>query len=225
MSSNPKITPIESSLRELLQLSARAFGPAGGDLPAKVLSYNAATQTVDAQPVVLVPGVQGLKAAPIARQVQVRWPAGATWSIVGELVAGDFGWLRVAGADISTWKMQGTELDPLALERSGSGSDVVFEPGSQPVSVPLAADAYKAGALVVKAAELLLGDSTATKALALYGDAVNKDASSPPADFASWMASIEAIANAGLGGTVTPSAATITKLGYVDASATKVKAK
>lgn len=226
MIGNPKATPIDPGLRDLLRISQKTFGQAGGDLPAKVLSYDAATQTVDAQPVVMVPNPQGgLKAAAIARQVQVRWPAGAKWSIVGELAAGDFGWLRVAGADISTWKMQGAEQDPLALERNGAPSDVVFEPGSQPVSVPLASDAYKAGALVIKAAELLLGSSAATLKVALDTDAVNKDATAPLTDFASWMASIELIANAGTGGTVTPAAATITKIGSVQSSATKVKAE
>lgn len=161
--------PIDPTLPDLLRLVAKVSGSEQTytDLPAKVLKYDAATQTVDAQPLVMVERNGALRTVGPLLQLQVRFPAGSTWSIVGDLVAGDFGWVRFAGADISAWKMQGTEGDPTALLRQGAKSDAYFEPGSQPISVPLAADAYKAGALVVKAASLLLGDSGATDFVAL----------------------------------------------------------
>ena len=43
-------TQIDPTLRDLLKLSAKAFGGPGGDIPAKVVAYDAATQTVDAAP-------------------------------------------------------------------------------------------------------------------------------------------------------------------------------
>ena len=167
--SDTEITEGEPTLEEMLLLYAKRAGAESGygDLPAKVIGYNAAQQTATVSPLVLVPKGGRLQAVPPVVDVQVRWPAGSTWSIVGELVAGDFGWLRFAGADISAWKMQGTESDPTARQRRSALSDCVFEPGSQPVSVPLAADAYAAGALVIKAASLLLGDSSATIFVAL----------------------------------------------------------
>jgi len=173
---DPVSTEGATTFGELLKLVAKTKGAEAGfgDLPAKVIAYNAAQQTATVQPLVLVPRRDQLTTAAPCHDLQVRWPAGSTWSIVGDLVAGDFGWIRVAGADISAWRMQATELDPLALKRRNSLSDAVFEPGSQPVSVPLAADAYKAGALVIKAAELLLGDSTATKLVALAVDVVTE---------------------------------------------------
>ncbi len=137
------------------------------DVPAKVLTYNRAAQTVDVQPLIMVSKNDTLRMLPIAVQVQVRWPAGSTWSIVGDLVAGDFGWIVPAAGDISAWKMQGTETNPTAIPRKGKMSDVRFEPGSQPISTPLAADAWKAGALVIRAAELLLGSSAAVDKVAL----------------------------------------------------------
>ncbi len=142
------------------------------DIPARVVAYDPVTQTVDAQPLIGVIKKDVLRPLPIARQVQVRWPAGSTWSIVGDLTpptptTGAFGWLRFAAGDISAWKMQGTTADPTAIPRRDALSDCVFEPGSQPVSAPLAADAWKAGALVLKAAQLLLGDATATDTVAL----------------------------------------------------------
>ncbi len=223
MSSKPQ--PIDASLTDALTLFADRGTEKGlsKDVPAKVITYDRPTQTADLQPLIMVSKNGRLRAMPIARQVQVRWPAGSGWSIVGDLVKGDFGWIVPAAGDISAWKMQGTEVDPTAIPRKGKMSDVRFEPGSQPVSTPLASDAYKAGALVIRAAELLLGDSAAVKALALHLDAVNKDASAPALDFASWMTSVEAVAQAG-GGVVAPLASAITKIGAVQATATKVKA-
>jgi hypothetical protein len=163
-----KPDPVDSTFKDVLELfSERGTENAHKDVPAKVLAYDPTTQTVDVQPLIMVSKNGALRPLSIARQVQVRWPAGATWSVVGELVAGDFGWLVPAAGDISAWKMQGTEQDPTAIQRKDTMSDVRFEPGSQPVSTPLAADAYKAGALVIKAAELLLGDSAATDKVAL----------------------------------------------------------
>lgn len=160
--------PVNKTFEDVLSLfGERATEKRMKDVPAKVLTYNATAQTVDVQPLVLVRKNGVNRPLPIAQQVQVRWPAGSTWSIVGDLAPGDFGWLVPAGADISAWKMQGTEQDPTALQRTGKLGDVRFEPGSQPVSTPLAADAWKVGSLVIKAAQLLLGDSTATSFVAL----------------------------------------------------------
>lgn len=225
--SDAKATPIDPTLQDLLKLAGQAYGQQLGDVPAKVETYNAATQTINCQPLVLLPTVHGLKPAPIVQQVQVRWPAGATWSIVGDLVKGDFGWLRPAGADISGWKMSAIEQDPTAIHRSQTLSDAVFEPGSQPISVPLAADAYKAGALVIKAAELLLGSSSATKTVALNFD--NCPATGPaatPSTMQYWMAQVETALNALAVGSVFPLSAAFatTAIATITATATKVKA-
>jgi len=217
---------IEPTLEDTLQLYAKRYGKEAtfGDLPAKVLAYNPADQTANVQPLVLAYRNDRPQPVAILQQVQVRWPAGATWSIVGDLVAGDFGWIRFAGADISAWKMTGLELDPNADKRSGALSDCVFEPGSQPVSVPLAADAYKAGALVIKAAELLLGSSAAVLQIILDTDAVNKHSiPAPPSGFAEWMASVDA-GLATIPYTTVPSASSVTRIGTAAANpATKVK--
>ena len=163
--STTKITP---TLPDLLR---RAFARAGSgeyrDIPGKVIAYNAATQTADVQPLVLVPDDGELRPITPVQGIQVRWPAGSTWSIVGELLPGDFGWIVPAGADIAAWRQLGTEHSPTATTRKGDFSDARFEPGSQPVSTPLASDAYAAGSLVIKAANLLLGTSAATDFVAL----------------------------------------------------------
>ena len=165
---------LDPTLDDLLRLTAKVHGKEQTytDLPAKVLTYDGLTQTVNVQILVLVPRNGKLRSVGSLQQLQVRWPAGATWSIVGDLTpatptTGTPGWVRFAGADISAWKMQGTERDPTALLRQGSKSDAYFEPGGQPISAPLDALAWKAGALVIRAAELLLGDSTATDKVAL----------------------------------------------------------
>jgi hypothetical protein len=226
--SDAELTEGAPTLEEALLLYARRAGAEAGygDLPAKVISYNAAQQTATVQPVVLAPKGGRLQLVAPVLDVQVRWPAGSTWSVVGDLVAGDFGWLRVGGADISAWKMQATENDPTALQRRGALADSVFEPGSQPVSVPLASTAYAVGALVIKAASLLLGSSAAGLLVALDTDAVNKSGTGgPPVGFAGWCQEIETLATAGLGGVVTNPISTITQIGNVVSSATKVKAE
>jgi phage gp45-like len=65
-----------------------------------------------------------------------------------------------------------------------------------------------------------LGDG-ATKALALHEDGVDKDVGATR--FSAWMAAIEVLANSGAGGTCSPAAESITRIGKVQASATKVK--
>ena len=168
-----KADSIDATLPNVLEAFAeRGVEKVHRDIPGKVITYDAATQTADIQPMILIAKNDNLRPLAIARQVQVRWPAGSTWSIVGDLTpptpaTGSYGWLRFAGGDISAWKMQGTESDLTAIPRKGALSDCVFEPGSQPIGIPLAADAWKAGALVIKAAELLLGSSTATDPVSL----------------------------------------------------------
>jgi len=166
---DPSVTEGVPTLRDLFAVSARATSDGEyGDLPARVLAYSHATKLVDVQPIVLVPRRGALRLVGPVQALLVRWPAGSTWALTGPLVAGDFGWIRPAGADTSAWKMRGIENDPQAKPRRGALVDAVFEPGSRPVSAPLPAEAYHATAAVLYAAvELLLGDSTATDKVAL----------------------------------------------------------
>lgn len=139
-----------------------------GALPAEVTAYNPGRATVTANPLVLVVVDGEAQSLPPIQDVQIQWMQGAGWSIVGELQVGDVGWLRPAGADISAWKASGAKESPPLRNSRNSLSDVVFVPGSRPLSAPLSAEQYLAGALVLwVGSQLLLGDSTASDAVAL----------------------------------------------------------
>jgi hypothetical protein len=203
---------------------ARATAGDDDPLPAKVLAYDRVKQMADCQVLVKVPVDNELTDPPPVHGAQVLWLSGGTWSIVGDLVPGDVGWLVPPGADTSRWARFGTERSAEVTPDAKSLADAFFIPGSRPASAPLPAAAYKAAALVIAAEALLLGSSAATKPIALHLDDVNKDATNPGFDFASWMASVETVAQAG-GGVVSPSSNLISKIGAVQASSTKVKAE
>lgn len=210
---------VDKSFEDVLKLYGdRSNEKILGDIPAKVLKYDPATQTVEVLPLIGVVKNGVLRPVTILQQVQVRWPAGSTWSVAGDLVAGDFGWVVPAGGDISAWKMQGTEQDPTALPRKAKPSDVRFEPGSQPISTPLPSTAWKIGSLVIKAASLLLGDSSATLAAARHTDPVTFDNA-----MLTWMSQVETFINGIAPGTVAPLSSLIPYVGAVEATTTRVK--
>lgn len=158
----------DPEIDDLIEAIARGDRYAeAGPLPAQVTAYDPATQTCDAQPLVLVPGPDGLSAAPIARQVQVVWPSGATWSLVGPMAVGDLVWLVPCGADIGPWKASGAVMSPSATRRRMDPSDVVAIPGGRPLTTPLLSASYDATAAVLAGSQVKLGDSTATDFVAL----------------------------------------------------------
>jgi len=208
---------------ELLKLLNRRMGAADDDaVPAEVLTYDKATQVATCQILVKVPVAGELTDPPVVHAAQVLWICGANWSIVGDLSPGDAGWLLPAGADTSRWARFGTKRSADVTPRRRSMTDAIFIPGTRPVSSPLPAEAWAAAALVIRAATLLLGDSTATKAVALHGDV-----STPSTTIAAWALMIEK-AIVAAGGTIPPGtnfATTVADVGAIAATATRVKAK
>ena len=110
---------------------------------------------------------------------------------------------------------------PAGIPTPAAGDSLQFGSGGAYAHVPASGDTV----LEPNSGNTVKLGSSATKAVGIHGDAVNKDATIPAGDFASWMASVEALANAGTGGTVAPSCTLITKLGTVAASAQKAKAE
>jgi len=140
-----------------------------GGIPAKVITYDAAKQLCDAQPLakVATDGSGELHQLPICRSVPVRWPSGAGWAITGPMAAGDIVVLRPAAADIAQWVHQGTENADGTVPRRGALSDVIADPGLRPATSPLTSSQYSAAGLVIACASVLLGDSTASDFVAL----------------------------------------------------------
>lgn len=218
----------EVSLTELLEdalvLAVQAMA---GQAIGVVDAYNTpetGTDRVSITPLVplLVAGV--VVPAVKLPSVPVAWPQLGGMSLKFPLLPNSFMRLSVLGHDHSGWMVSGSVGVPPTNERRFSLSDLVAVPSApSPLSSAPDPTSYDA-AWGVLFGQLKVGSSAAAKGVALDLDAVNKDATAPATDFATWMASIEAIANAGLGGTVVPAAATLTKIGIVQATATKLKA-
>lgn len=141
------------------QGAAKMRGPA----PATVVSYDRATQTCDARLLVYPKG--GTK-PPDIRQVPVFFLRGAGMSITMDLAPGDEVLLIPCEADIGAWIARGvTGEAPTA--RKASFADAIALAGIGSMKTKLAADAYEADALVVKADEIRLGSSAAADFVAL----------------------------------------------------------
>lgn len=158
-----------AGLEDLLEAAAeRKLAGEYGDLPARVVTYDDTLQKADVQPLVMLPRDGRLHLADLVRGIPVRWPSAAAGALTFPLVAGDVGWIRVAGAHIAAWKIRGLEADPSAHPRRGRLTDAVFEPGSRPRTNPLPSTSFDPTAAVLYAAVLLLlGDSTASDWVAL----------------------------------------------------------
>lgn len=171
----PSVTEGSVTMRGLLEIAGAAESDGGyGDLPAKVLTYNASSQLVDVQPLVMIPRAGKMKAVLPVRSLQVRFVGGNAGAFTFPLSAGDWGWIRPAGADVSAYKMRGVEQDPNAIPRSDNLNDAVFEPGGGPQG-SLASTMWHATAAVLFAStELRLGDSAATELIALASKVVTE---------------------------------------------------
>jgi hypothetical protein len=161
-------TEQEPTFDELLTMVAkREQDSKFGSIPARVLVYDDVRQVVDVQPLVMITVADELRLIPPIREVQVRWLSGAGWSLVGVLEAGDFGWLKPAGADISAWKASGSENSPTVSLRKQSLSDCYFDPGGRPLSLPLDVSRYSRSGPVFAGDPVILGSSSATDFVAL----------------------------------------------------------
>ena len=209
-------------LEETMEIAIqRADGPTYG----RVNSYDSAKERVSVTPLVPKLTAGQVEVHATLTSVPVEWSRSTTHSIKFPLSAGAIVRLHPMGHDHSEWLTSGSEGIPPKSERRFSLSDLVAIPVSPtPYSQTASALAYDS-AWGVLFGQWAAGGSDATKAVALHADAVNKDASAPAADFASWMAAVEAGIAAAGGGAISPAAATITKIGTVVATSTKLKAK
>lgn len=142
-------------------------------LPARVLSYDAATQLADVQVLVRSSFVNAdtqiletYLPEPIP-SVPVLWPSGSGGSITFPLSANDQGFILCAERSIDEWKQTGN-IDNTARDlRRFDLADAVFLPGGRAIPNALPSSAFDPAALVIAAALLKLGDSSAVDFVAL----------------------------------------------------------
>ncbi len=131
-------------------------------IPARVEDYNAAKQSITAQPLIPVAyldeeGVRQTEVLAAVTDVPVLCYGGAG-AIVAPLVKGDTVLLCFAQASIDKWLSQGGAGDPI-FDRRFDLSDAMAIPGLRPFSRPLGADAYHADDMVISGGLRLGGSS------------------------------------------------------------------
>jgi hypothetical protein len=112
-------------------------------IPAKVKSYNRATQTADCVPMIRHPapvsdGSVELEEYPVIPNVPVGWLRGGGYSLQMPLAAGDFVLLIFSECDIARWRTSGELADPGDLRRHDLSYPIAF-PCVAPDATALAA--------------------------------------------------------------------------------------
>lgn len=167
MSANP-------SLAEVLKLAVReGTAKIHTTCPAVVISYDPDSQTVSARIVVrtrykTADGEIKDVAGPILSGVPVLFPHSAGgYGLTFPLIAGDWVTLHVSERSLSEWKATGnTDITAGDLRRFDY-SDCYAYPGGQPPVSPIGATGRSAAAMVLEGADIRLGSSAASDAVAL----------------------------------------------------------
>jgi hypothetical protein len=125
------------ALEDVLELARDAWmNELHTSLPARVLSYDAATQTCSVRPMVRrpLPTVSdGLvhEALPDVHQVPVCWPRAGAWFVHMPLAAGDFVLVVCAERDFARWRQTGDVGDATDI-RNHTLSHAIAIPGVYP---------------------------------------------------------------------------------------------
>jgi hypothetical protein len=133
-------------------------------LPAVVVSYDPAKQTIHAQPVLRGrytddSGDVQTYLPPVLPNVPILFPSASGISITWTLTPGDPVWLMCGERSTDEWRGTGeSDITPADFRRF-SLADAVAIPGGLPSSIPAAG--YSAGAIVVRGDSILLGSSGA----------------------------------------------------------------
>jgi hypothetical protein len=102
-------------------------------MPARVESYDAATQTCSAQPLVQrvfydETGARRAERLPVVTDVPVEFPGAGEWRLTFPIAAGDTVWLEFSQVSLDAWLARGGEVDP-EDPRHHALSDAVAYPG------------------------------------------------------------------------------------------------
>jgi len=170
--------PTQAQVQEQAQQAAR--GPVKVAQPAWVLSYDRATQTATIQIATAYKvrndaGELVARVRPPVANVPVQFCGSVTW----DLEEGEWGMALIADRSLDEWKATASQsVDPRDPRRFDV-TDAVFLAGVRPAADPLPARALPTGTapndeVVIwdrdKGGGIKLGDSTATKAVALDPD-------------------------------------------------------
>ncbi|HZI43958.1 MAG TPA: Gp138 family membrane-puncturing spike protein [Ilumatobacter sp.] len=162
---------------DLAALLAEAMASVKGSLnvaiPATVVTYDPATQTITAKPTItaryqdselgiLLPSVL----PPIAK-VPVAFPSALGFSITWPLTPGDTVLLVFADASLDEWKSTGSPENLPADIRRCDLTDAIAIPGLRSPALPIPATGWSAAGMVLEGASIQLGSSAAVSPVAL----------------------------------------------------------
>lgn len=142
-------------------------------IPAVVLSYDRTTQRATVQPVVRFSrrdaetGERVTYQAPPIANCPVAWPSSGSASLTWDLANGDPCVLVFSERSLDEWLTTGEIDNEPADPRRHHLSDAVVFPGARSFADALPAAAYAAGATVLRGADIRLGSSAASDAVAL----------------------------------------------------------
>lgn len=162
--------PVTSDvLRQLVRSETARLHTA---MPGYIESYDAETQTATVRLNIRFKRIEDGSIvhydAPLLPNVPVAWPTAAAFSITFPLDVGDPGLVIFAERSLDEWKISGPNDAPEpAQARRHDLSDGIFIPQLRPTASALDSTAYASGAMVIRGAEIRLGDSTAAQFAAM----------------------------------------------------------
>lgn len=161
MASTPTLA---EAIRRALEARASEICTA---IPARVESYDPATQRCSAQPLIRrgyedETGARQVERLPVVTDVPVVFPGAGAYSITFPVAKGDTVLLVFSQASLDKWLQSGKDIDPLD-DRRHSLTDAIAIPGLRHAAHPEGGSA--AGALVLTAPAIHAG-GTAALALA-----------------------------------------------------------
>jgi hypothetical protein len=161
-------------LGELLaEAVAFARGSIATSIPATVVDYNPALQTITAKPTVSgryqdpETGILVPFPLPTVSNVPVAFPSSAGFAITWPLTPGDTVFLVFADSSLDEWKATGAPENVPQDTRRFDLTDAVAIPGLRPFTRPIPPTGWSSTGLVIEGAQVLLGSSAAVDFVAL----------------------------------------------------------
>lgn len=157
----------------LAETIAATRGPMKVAIPATVVAYNPALQTVTVKPTVMGryqdPDSGGLIPFPLPTisNVPVAFPSSTGFAITWPLTPGDTVFLVCADRSIDEWKSTGLPENLPIHTRRFDLTDAVAIPGIRSFADPIPATGWSATALVIEGLDVRLGSSVATSPVTL----------------------------------------------------------
>lgn len=136
-------------------------------IPAKVLSYDRARQSIEAQPLVRVAytdesGVRRVERLPAVTNVPIAFQGAGAYSSTFPLAKGDTVLLLFSQASLDKWCTRGGDVDPID-DRRFDLSDAIALPGLRAFPDALGDDATADDAWVMAGPEIRIGGASGTE--------------------------------------------------------------